>query len=493
MLPPILQIICSGRPAAFGHRKLRGMRDAILRTSLLLVCAVQATFGCEARSLELRQVSPNLTIVVTHRGKPIAGIEVQIVPEKSSEPVFAASTNENGSVLVRGLTAGQYYLTASHEDFEAAKEWIEVTSASNAEAVKRFDFQWADGSYQTSRVAGTLTGRVPGGTGNRLMDIVHPVKAVYPGVGITLRSAFSFDEYRTTSDGTGAFLMDNVPDGIYILTVDGGMKSISGIAEVTRQVVDVTRDVSRNSLPLQLKDTGCYSTEFQLAEDQLARTPLMDAIDEDDVQAVKLLLSKHVSVTESGNSPLIKAAGRGYPQGAQITKLLLDSGANPNAANSDGWTPLMSAEGFIFREPWGVSSHVITKELLARGADPNARSKTGTTPLIVAAGQPNHDDVSFLEELIDAGADPNAPDEDGKTALMSAAENGHVSKVRFLLENGASVNARDKSGKTALRYARPPRNKNDDDFPQCYESLSSDDLKPNNDCEATRRLLKSRM
>ena len=95
------------------------------------------------------------------------------------------------------------------------------------------------------------------------------------------------------------------------------------------------------------------------------------------------------------------AAGRGYPEGVEITKLLLDSGTNPNAANSDGWTPLMSAEGFIYREPWGVSSHVITKELLARGAATNARSKTGTTPLIVAAGQPNHDDTSFLQELID--------------------------------------------------------------------------------------------
>jgi ankyrin repeat protein len=208
---------------------------------------------------------------------------------------------------------------------------------------------------------------------------------------------------------------------------------------------------------------------------------------------VKLLLSKHVSMTEGRNSSLIMAAGRGYPEGAQITKLLLESGANPNLANLDGETPLMSAEGFIYREPWGVSSHVITKELLARGADPNARSKTGTTPLILAAGQPNHDDASFLQELIDAGADVNAADEDGQTALMAAAEKGHVSKVRLLLDNGANVNARDKSGKTALQYARPPRNKNDDDFPQCYESLSSDDLKPNNDCEATRRLLKSRM
>jgi len=481
----------SVRPVGRDRRKLRTMKDAILRMSLLLMCAVQATFGCEARPLELRRVSPDLTVVVTHREKPIAGIRVQVVPEKSTQPAFTATTDQNGTVRIRGLRVGRYNLTTSHEDFDAGREWIEVVAVPNAKTKRGFDFQWADWSYQTSRVAGKLTGLVPGNTGNKLIDIVHPVETVYPGVDIELRSAFSKAEYRTVSDSDGEFLIGNVPEGIYILTIAGGMKSTTGVAEVTRHVIDVKRSISRNSLPLQLRDNGCYRTEFQLT-DRVSQTPLMEATDKNDVDAVKLLLSKHPDVAEVGNAPLIMGAGRGFPEGELITKLLLDAGANPNMADSNGGTPLMAAEAFIYREPWGVSSHVITKELLARGADPNARSKTGLTPLIAAAGQFNHDDPSFLRELIDAGADVNAADESGKTALMAAAEKGHVSKVRFLLDKGADVNARDKSGKTALQYARPPRNKNDDDFPQCYESLSSD-LKPNNDCEATRQLLKSRM
>lgn len=478
---------------ALGRRKLRGMKVVISRICLFAMCAVQAAFGCEPKALELRQVSPELTIVVTHRDKPIAGMRVQVVPEKSIEPVLTATTDENGTVLIRRLTVGRYYLTAAHEDIEAGREWIEVVAVPDAKTKRRLDFQWADWSYQTSQVAGTLTGSAPGNSGSKLMDIIHPVETAYPGVDITLRSVLSDGEYRTVSDSDGSFFISNVPDGTYIMTIAGGMRSITGVAEATKLVIDVKQSIGRTSLPLQLKDTGCYRTAFELAEGQVGQTPLLKAIEQDNVELVKLLLSKHSTINEIGNSPLILAAGRGYPEGAQITRLLLDSGANPNLPDSEGWTPLMSAEGFIYREPWGVSSHFITKELLARGAAANARSKTGKTPLIVAAGQPNHDDPSFLQELIDAGADVNAADEDGQTALMAAAEKGHVSKVRFLLDNGANVNARDKSGKAALQYARPPRNKDDDDFPQCYDSLSSDNLKPNNDCEATRRLLKSRM
>src|SRR5580658_5628268 len=102
------------------------MTRAIHRTLVFLVFGVQAAFGCSLQSLELRQASSDLTVVVTHRQKPIAGITVQIVPEKSIEPVFTGTTDQRGTVLIKGLMAGRYYLTASHENVEAGKEWIEV-------------------------------------------------------------------------------------------------------------------------------------------------------------------------------------------------------------------------------------------------------------------------------------------------------------------------------------------------------------------------------
>ena len=216
--------------------------------------------------MELRQVSSDLTVVVTHHGRPIAGIKVQVVPEESTEPMFNGTTDVHGTVLIRGLMVGRYHLTASHEDFDAGKEWIEVVSVPDAKTKRRFDFQWADWSYQAREVAGTLTGLVRGNTGKPLMDIVHPRETAFPGVDITLKNAFSSDKYRTVSDSTGAFLIPEVPEGVYILTIAGGMKSLTGIADVTRHVLDVSHTTTAASLPLKLKDTGCYRTEFQLTD-----------------------------------------------------------------------------------------------------------------------------------------------------------------------------------------------------------------------------------
>jgi hypothetical protein len=134
------------------------MTRSTLEIAMTLLCVAQGVSACSLAPMELREVSPDLMVVVTHRGKPVAGIEVRVVPEKAAGPAFSGVTDVDGRVLIKGLMAGRYHLTASHEDFDAGREWIEVVAVPGAKTKTRFDFEWVDSSYETRKIAGTLTG-----------------------------------------------------------------------------------------------------------------------------------------------------------------------------------------------------------------------------------------------------------------------------------------------------------------------------------------------
>lgn len=227
---------------------------------------MRVTYACEQSPLQLKYVSSHLSIVVKHREKPISGVAVSVIRENSGEEVFSGLTDRLGTVHMPELSVGKYYVSTSLLGIDALREWIEVQHRSSSKAAKVIDIHWAEWSYATRQVTGTLSGHIPGNTGNKIMDIVHPVETVYGGVEMTLKSALSDDEYHTLSDSSGAFLFGDVPDGVYLLTIPGGMRSVTGTADTTTQVIDVMKSASRNSLPLRLADNGCYRTEFQLAE-----------------------------------------------------------------------------------------------------------------------------------------------------------------------------------------------------------------------------------
>ena len=78
--------------------------------------------------------------------------------------------------------------------------------------------------------------------------------------------------------------------------------------------------------------------------------------------------------------------------------------------------------------------------LITAGADVNARDKDGSTPLMYAAQYSS--DPAIIKALADAGADANARDKDGSIPLMYAAVfNTEPDVIKALLSLGTDVNA----------------------------------------------------
>ncbi|MBI4748615.1 MAG: ankyrin repeat domain-containing protein [Acidobacteria bacterium] len=92
----------------------------------------------------------------------------------------------------------------------------------------------------------------------------------------------------------------------------------------------------------------------------------------------------------------------------------------------------------------------LAQALLKYGANPNAQNYFGVTPLMYGMLS---EGTAIPKMLIQAGADVNAADKDGRTALMLAAFDGKTKVVKLLIKAGADVNAKDKLGKTVLDYA----------------------------------------
>ena len=143
-----------------------------------------------------------------------------------------------------------------------------------------------------------------------------------------------------------------------------------------------------------------------------------------------------------------------------ITKLeaLLKQGADINARDRYGWTPLFWA----VQERSGENHSNLISALLRNGAAIEAKDKTNCTPLMHAAESGDEEAISIL---LNKGANARATDSSGMTAVMCAMtwteydavmlgkEEAHLRIARKLLDAGADINAQRKDGFTALMLA----------------------------------------
>ncbi len=167
-------------------------------------------------------------------------------------------------------------------------------------------------------------------------------------------------------------------------------------------------------------------------------TRLSEAAMQGDKQQVRQLLKERVDVDGAqgdGSTALHWAA---FHDDADMVRMLLAAGANVKAATREGAiTPLfMSCQN---------GNAAIIEALLKAGADPNEANGNGTTALMTAAAAGS---VDALKVLIDHGAKVNATEAaHGQTALMFAASLGRTDAIRFLLAHGAQPNLTTKTVK----------------------------------------------
>jgi len=124
---------------------------------------------------------------------------------------------------------------------------------------------------------------------------------------------------------------------------------------------------------------------------------------------------------------------------------LLDKGANINARDPDGTTPLMTA--IEFNNTLGIHT------LIDRGADLNLKGGYGRTALMFAC-QMGYLNFEIVKKLVHKGADVNEKDDQEITPLMFAVTFEKEEVLRFLIKNGADINASTQEGWTALSLAK---------------------------------------
>jgi hypothetical protein len=109
-----------------------------------------------------------------------------------------------------------------------------------------------------------------------------------------------------------------------------------------------------------------------------------------------------------------------YAKGTAVVKYLIAAGANVNARDAAGQTPLFLIDH---------ASPAKIKALLAAGANPNARDANGMTPLFMYPDSPD-----IIRALIRAGANPNLKNNRGDTALRFL-----LKRLEFIGKRSASM------------------------------------------------------
>ena len=183
------------------------------------------------------------------------------------------------------------------------------------------------------------------------------------------------------------------------------------------------------------------------------------ALDNGDTRTVKRLLRDNPALLEEpnkyGSRPLMQAVSA-VERRLGCVQALLDAGAEVNARTLEGYSALHYAVHVNTKLVPTAQPYQFIELLVRAGADLEARQHWGWTPLMRAVLEGS---VEETQALLAVGANPDVTfTQDTLPAFMRChtllmkATSDRV-KLPLLLKAGADVNMKDAYGQTALEYA----------------------------------------
>ena len=141
-----------------------------------------------------------------------------------------------------------------------------------------------------------------------------------------------------------------------------------------------------------------------------------------------------------------------YSEG-EILEFFIQAGADVNAKNNDGVTPLHLA---MASSGWRNVKWLNIDRLMAKNADVNALTNKKHAPLHFLIGTMEDSETNIVDciaKLATAGAKVNVANHKGNTPLHLAATLGLSMSVGRLVELGANTNKKNRDGDTPLHFA----------------------------------------
>src|SRR5579863_209410 len=214
--------------------------------------------GCPNNGDEMR---PTFTIMVTHDEKPLAGVNFHVMAKGAER--FSGITDDRGIIHVRKLAPGLYWLYGDLLGTGVVYTCFHVSERPSRNAKIKLTYTWGDEAWATSKVAGKLVASEPAKGGTPIWNLTHKVDVPISGASLTLRDPVSHAVYVTTSDQDGCFSFEGLPNGTYVLHIEGGNAG-EFTYDPADSVVELTNLAKRGGLLFKGGPSGCGGNELAL-------------------------------------------------------------------------------------------------------------------------------------------------------------------------------------------------------------------------------------